>query len=368
MGVYSSNRTQLGMYNSDEIVANENYYGVVGACQMMLEGFQNDQAIFESVLAADFMEAVAVQEGAVEYSVVNEAGVSGFADKLKELVKKIWGKIKGLFETFIAKVNNVIIRDNKKFVEKYKKQVIVKSLDKMKYKWAEPNEAGFKQLATQLEVAKVTDAMDRCVGLSSDELKKIAEKVDDGSLLQELLGGVEPKEYSKEMHEKCFKEEEEVEGLDKGRLNECMDTLINSKASLKNIEDARKKADKAFGEMLKAIDKAKNTVLKNVPDKGDNVAGSIGKDGAYKYSGSADNAMTQLNTMHKVVSLANTAMSRSTGVLINETKFDIKQSRRVFAQAVTFNPKAVKENALLVEAAGEAAEYEVESSFNDYEM
>ena len=61
-------------------------------------------------------------------------------------------------------------------------------------------------------------------------------------------------------------------------------------------------------------------------------------------------------------------MSRISGVLIAETKFEIKQARRVFAQAAAFNAKAVKENALLVEAAGDAAEYEVESSFNDYEM
>lgn len=355
MGVYSSNRTQLGMYNSDEIVANENYYGVVGACQMMLEGFQNDQAIFESVLSADFMEAVAVQEGAVEYSVVNEASVSGFIDKLKEMVRKIWEKIKGLFQTFITKVNNVVVRDNKKFVEKYKKQVLTKNLGKMKYKWAEPKEAGFKALASQLEVSKLTDAMDRCNGLSVEELKKLGERVDNGDLLEEILG-VEAKEYAKEMHEKCFDDEEEQEGLESSRLTDCMHTLINSNTSLKNIEEAKKKADKAFNEMLKSIDKSRNAILKKVP----------AKDDAEKVK--SDTAMTELNTMHKVISVANTAMSKSTSALISETKFMIKQARRVFAQAAAFNPKAVKENALLVEAAADAADYEVESSFNDYEM
>lgn len=355
MGVYSSNRTQLGMYNSDEIVANENYVGVVGACQMMLEGFQNDQAIFESVLAADFMEAVAVQEGAVEYSTLNEASIGGFVDKLKELVKKIWEKIKGLYQTFIAKVSNVVIRDNKKFVDKYKKEVFGKNLSKMKYKWAEPKEAGFKALATQLEVVKVTEAMDKCHGLSTDELKKLNERVDNNELLEEILGA-EAKEYAKEMHEKCFDDEEEVEGLDSSRLNECMDTLINSKKSLKNIEEAKKKADKAFSEMLKSIEKSRNAVLKNIPSNDE------------KTRTESDKSMALLNTQHKVISVANTAMSKSTAVLMAETKALIKQSRRVFAQAVSFNAKAVKENALLIEAVGEAAEYEVESSLNDYEI
>lgn len=355
MGVYSSNRTQLGMYNSDEIVANENYYGVVGACQMMLEGFQNDQAIFESVLAADFMEAVAVQEGAVEYSVVNEASVSGFIDKLKEMAKKIWEKIKGLFQTFMTKINNVVIRDNKKFVDKYKKEVFSKNLGKMKYKWAEPNESAISALANQLTSTKVSETMDQCNGKNTDQLKKIAESVDNGELLEEILGA-DPKDYAKEMHEKCFGEEEEVEGLSSSRLTECIDTLINSNKSLKNIEEGRKAVDKALSDTLKSIEKSRNILLKNVPSD----------DATTK---SATNmAMTKLNTMSKVLSVANTSMSKMAAASIAETKFLIKQSRRVFAQAAAFNPKAVKENALLVEAVADAAEYEIESSFNDYEM
>lgn len=355
MGVYSSNRTQLGMYNSDEIVANENYFGVVGACQMMLEGFQNDQAIFESVLAADFMEAVAVQEGAVEYSVVNEASLGGFIDKLKEMVKKIWEKIKGLFQTFMTKINNVVIRDNKKFVDKYKKEVFSKNLGKMKYKWAEPKEAGFKALSAKAAAKELTDAMDDCIGRSANELNKIAEEANNGDLLEKLLG-CEPKEFNKEMHEKCFDDEEEVEGLSSARLTECVDTLINSNTSLKNIEDAKKASDKVFGDILKSIEKCKNGLLKNVPEKDEE-----------KRKGT-ELEMTRLNTMQKVVSVTNTGISKISSVLMTETKFLIKQSRRVFAQAAAFNPKAVKENALLVEAAADAAEYEVESSFNDYEM
>lgn len=355
MGVYSSNRTQLGMYNSDEIVANENYYGVVGACQMMLEGFQNDQAIFESVLAADFMEAVAVQEGAVEYSVVNEASVGGFIDKLKELVKKIWEKIKGLFQTFITKINNVVIRDNKKFVDKYKKEVFSKNLGKMKYKWAEPKDAGFTALCDKAEVKELTNAMDKCNSKSADELKKLAEAADNGDMLEELLG-CEPKEFNKEMHEKCFDDEEEVEGLSSSRLTECVDILINSRKSLKDIEDAKKLTDKAFSDMLKTIEKSRTALLKNIPEK----------DEAKRAE--TDLAMTKLNTTQKLISVANTAVSKVVSVLMTETKFGIKQARRVFAQAAAFNPKAVKENALLVEAVADAAEYEVESSFNDYEM
>lgn len=383
MGVYSSNRTQLGMYNSDEIVANENYYGVVGACQMMLEGFQNDQAIFESVLANDFMEAVAVQEGAVDYSVVNEAGIGGFIDKLKEMVRKIWEKIKGLFQTFITKVNNVVVRDNKKFVEKYKKEVLSKNLSKMKYKWSEPKKSGFRWLNDRISDVELSQAFDKTKNVGPDEVKKIAEEVDEGKYLEGILG-CELKEFAKEAHEKCFDDEEEVEGLDASRLSDCISVLIESKKALKEIEDNKKSVDKTFSQMMKRIEQARNIVIKSVPGKedGGHHQVNVGKDdksvNRYNIGYRTDNsekakqvnsdAMIRLNTMQKLISTANTAISKIAGAAIAENKFEIKQARRVFAQAAAFNPKAVKENALLVEAAADAAEYEVESSFNDYEM
>lgn len=363
MGVYSSNRSQLGMYNSDEIIANENYMGVTGAYQMMIEGFQNDQAIFESVLATDFMEAAAIQEGAA-IEVVTEASLSGFIEKMKELVKKAWEKIKGLFQTFIAKINNVVIRDNKKFVDKYKKEVLTKNLSKMKYKWAAPK--GHLNNLESLVGAAGASIDELLVEALSKDINKINEEADNGELLEDLLG-CEAKEFAKETHEQCFEDLEEVEGLDSSRLTYCMDVLISSSKTLKRVEKAKAEADKAYSNMLKEIEKAKNVAVKNVPSKDDKeITAKVG-DG-YEVKGKATNVMARLNTMTKVINVGNTAMSKISAALIAETKFEIKQARRVFAQAAAFNAKAVKENALLVEAAGDAAEYEVESSFNDYEM
>lgn len=371
MGVYSSNRSQIGMYNSDEIIANENYVGEIGALQMMTEGLQNDQAIFESIITADFMEAVAVNEG-TNLEVFTEAGAGGFIDKMKELVKKAWEKIKGLFATFIAKINNVIVRDNKKFVDKYKKEVLAKNLGKMKYKWAEPKENGLASV-TQAAGALIDSGMSKCA-ISAD-FKKVAEECDNGDYLESLLG-CEPKEFAKEAHEKCFADEEEEEGLASGRITDCMDILINSSKTLKEVEKVKTEADKTFSKMLKAIDKARNEVLKSIPGgkgAGEDKTVKIGDtDAGQSYNtgdkASKDSAMTRLNCMTKVISISNTFMSKSSAAVIAETKFGIKQARRVFAQAAAFNSKAVKENALLVEAAGEAAEYEVESSFTDYSM
>ena len=212
--------------------------------------------------------------------------------------------------------------------------------------------------------------MVECINANKSELEKLVEAADNGDLLEALLG-CEPKEFTKEIHEKCFADEEEEEGLSTSRLTECMDTLINSSKTLKSVEDNNKKFDKEFSSMLKAIDKARNTLVGKMPSNANkNVSVDI-KNGDTEYGMSqktGTDAMASLNAMTKIINIGNTAFSKFAAANIAETKFKIKQARRVFAQAAAFNAKAVKENALLVEAAGDAAEYEVESSFNDYEM
>ena len=61
--------------------------------------------------------------------------------------------------------------------------------------------------------------------------------------------------------------------------------------------------------------------------------------------------------------------SRLTSCGIKEMKFLISQARSVFAKAVSYNPKkSANENAVFMEAAGDAAIYDVMSSFESCEM
>ncbi|MGL5327852.1 MAG: hypothetical protein ACRDD7_01200 [Peptostreptococcaceae bacterium] len=369
MGVYSSNRTQLGAYNSDEIVANENYFGELGAVQMVIEGYQNDQALFEHVIDQDFAEATAVNEG-TEVAVVTEASVGGFIDKMKELVRKAWEKIKGLFQTFMTKVNNVIIRDNKVFVDKYKNKVLSNTgLSKMKYKWAQPKGSAKAEKLVAGAANEIDGALIDCLSNGADALAKQVQAVDNGDLLEAVLSkatdsSTDSKSFSKDFHESLFGDSEEVEGLDNSRITYCMDVLINSKKSLEGLEKSKKGMDKLFADTLKNIDKARNTVLKAVPGNDSVNIDVNGKGGKT----TTELAMKKLNTATKVIGVMNNGMAKIASAIITEAKFEISQARRVFAQAATFNGKAIKENALLVEAVGEAAEYELESSFNDYEM
>lgn len=376
MGVYSCNRSHLGAVNSEEIIANENYVGGVGALQMTLESLQNDQAIFEAVLGMDFQEAVAVNEG-VSMEVFNEASVSSFIEKIKEFVKKAWEKIKGLFQTFIIKFNNVVMRDNKSFVDKYKKQVSLKDLSKMKYKWAEP-----KKELEMIEVDKVQADVATLINeiVAAKDLNKINEVLDNGEKLDELLTtligtSTDSKQFNKDMTEAVFEDVEEVEGLDSQRLAMIMSVLTDKKI-IANIEKSKKEVDKYFTKLLADITKTTNKVGKNFPSKSEDIKTyeiKIGGEEDSTHNGSykakdAGNEIAKLNTIYKAVSVSQVAVNKYIGRFLEENKNHVKQCRRVFAQAASFNPKAVKENAVFIEAVGDAAEYELNSLIESYEI
>lgn len=396
MGMFSRNRTGLGSYSGEEIAANENYYGELGALQIALEGVQNDQDIFMACLENDFEETAGLMTGAItESQIIEEAGgaISGLLNKAKEMVKKLWAKIKGLFETFIKKVNSVIIRDNKKFVEKYKREVLSKDLSKMKYKASVPKDGWAGALDDLRDkrddmLTAAGNRIDNDIDACRTDYAKIDNKISDGSYLDDLcaeyMPGSDSESFEKEIHDSYFNDPEEIEGLNGKDLSEIM-TILCEKKLVSDLETTKKKVDKVFSDYLKAIDKAGAKMAKNIP--GDTVAKdgtsangtdyiNVGRDDGensrkleFKDKESKDSAMKQISAIQRLVSVSQGFYSRSTSAQIKEMKFLIAQARSVFAKAVTYNPKkSANENAIFMEAAGDAGFYDVMSSFENYEM
>ena len=103
MGIYSNTRyDNLGNYNVD-VAANESYNCVTGCAMALIEGYQNDFALFESAIHSDMAEIAAVNEGV---EVINE-GAKEIWSKLKEIFSKLLAKIKGIFKSFIARISGV---------------------------------------------------------------------------------------------------------------------------------------------------------------------------------------------------------------------------------------------------------------------
>lgn len=386
MGLYGRNTTSLGGHY--DVVANENYRGVDGALIALTEGYVNDQAIFEAVIGQDFAEAYAFSEGC-ELELVTESALSGAFDKLKAFVKKIWEKIKGLFKSFMTKLNSVIIRDNKKFVEKYKKEVTTKNLSKMKYKWCEPQSKGFDELRNALDddltATSVSLKLQDIFNYTENQIKKANEDIDDGDAEEDLLtsflasgNSTDSSSFSKDVHDECFDSEDTEEGLDTVRLNSIMKVLDGSAKELDNIKKAQSNVDKVFSNTLKEIDNAQKKVLNKIPKNAGDEAESYSvkiksssiPDSSIDSSAGTNNIQNnRLSLAHRVVSLMNTCYTKATSALIAETKFLIKQARSVFVKAAAYRAtnESMYSDYTYLDAVAESAGFEIESAFEDYE-
>lgn len=387
MGLFGRNATSLGGHY--DVVANENYRGVDGALVALTEGYVNDQAIFEAVIGQDFAEAYAFSEGC-ELEIVTESGLGGAFDKLKAFIKKIWEKIKGLLHSFIVKLNKVVITDNKKFVEKYKNDVLKKNLSKMKYKWCEPDDSKISGLASRISSSNIDTVLSGASNvfkMDEKQLQEINDNIDDGTKEDEvltLLAGVttDSSSFTKDVHEECFESETEEEGLDSSRLTDIMSTLVGSKKEIENVKKAQDNIDKVFKSLLNSIDKAQKDIMKKIPKeadskadnysisythKDDNVTKNIEVKGNRIGSNTLNNQ--RLSVAHRMASLYNTCFTRTCSALMAETKFKIKQARTVFAKAAAYRAtnESMYSDYVYLDAVAESAGFEIESAFEDYE-
>ena len=379
MGIYS--RHMEPEYN---VQANESYVGTLGCYNALIDMERNNRAIFEYNIARDFQEATMINEGASEEEMIafTEASLSGIIDAFKSMIKKIWEKIKGVFSTFIKKLDTVIIRDNKKFVEKYQRQVRTKNLSKLKYKYCKQLE-GFEELKTALTTG--TKLQTRAVELvqiayNDTASKNMREKIDNGELeadilsrcVSEKLKNVEMKDLAKEIHEMCFDSEESEEGLDSARLTEIILILQGDKTK-KEITDAQKTTDKHFKQVLKEIDNYSKELSKLKFEKDDNgndkpismKAPRKKSDRTFNSSEDVTNELKNIGTAQNSVSILENVHNRLVACFLNENKFRITQARKVFAKAVSYNDKAKNESTYL-DAVEEAAEYEINEMFEQY--
>ena len=93
--IYGKNTTSLGSYGSESVVAEEGYNGVVGSLQIMTESYINEGKMFKYLIEKDFQEAVDIKNGVFTESVeVVTDGAADIFNKIKEMIKKAWAKVK----------------------------------------------------------------------------------------------------------------------------------------------------------------------------------------------------------------------------------------------------------------------------------
>ena len=371
MGIYSTNR--YGSMADFEVVAAEGYNGEIGAAIALIEGYENDLALFNGVISTDFQEAAMINEGASyeEVYALQEGALSGAWAKLKEFFKKLIEKVKAIFHSFIAKFNSVFMKDSKEFYKKYLQDINRKS------SWE-----GFK-----CKVRPVKDTANIIVELkndltftvsaeSKDEIKKKIDNwdADDefariaGNSIDGLGTGVTSGEFEKEYMNLVFEDEEPKDDWSSADITGgYIGNILKDNKKLDALEKANKKLEDNIKKIISKIDKASNEISKidrTAPGEGINRVNKFDTDGAHS-SNNPDSKMTNAETLdkaqaayelaHKQATVTQEVILKYTGCSVKAYKEAAAQARRVYAAAVAFSPK---NESVFAAAVGDVAYYE----------
>lgn len=390
MGIYNAlNESYLGTSSINDVIADESYSDSTAGARALLESVQNDRAMFDALIAGDFSEAKAMHEGAINESdimVLTEGTVRDIWDKIVAGLKKVWSKIKGIFQSFLAKMDALITKDNKELYKKYSSEFARASWDKRTFKFRKRtnNEPSIDDFKTGLE--NLTAAVE---GKTAEQVKTATEDYKDEDnflrLLGQTIGNNEPSkesEYQKEMMDYMFEDiDKSTEGKDIGtsyiiKIMSTDYTIAKVKRDLaqterkftKAVKDAeREQRDKtkAYTDAEKANDGKKS---KGKDDDGNEIEITAedkqsNRDNANLDMLKADYAYTKAVTDERVC-------TKFTSAKLACVKFEYSQARAVFMKVVSGARRGAKnESSYDIDPMDtfidEACEFEVESHFDD---
>ena len=411
MGVYSFNSHITENYS---VQPDMSYTGLAGAATILAESYRDDLDIFNSVIESDFREAYArnsrsVNESAIE--VIKENAFTNFFEKIKKFFVAIWQKIKGLLTKFTDFVRNVVIRDNKKFVDATKDRIRGKNFSKFEYTYRPEKESLTKSTVVEVKAAvgklfpnevlfetmrPSTAIANYRVDFTPDKVKQIT-KDNSGKALKEKIYKAMGFDFSgsanlmEKLSKKYFGPEKTKTGATESDINKYAEILVGSKEEIKSAEDELKETNDWFTAILNNIDDLRKEVsdlisdvekngtknISNITRKNANGFGSNedvrGDDGRQKGEGQSgrSNAMTKgdlenvqrgLNVAYDAGKETSTVMAEILGGKIQLMKERIKEARSIYAKAVSYGPK--KESAFDMDEDFQAALYEAYS----YEM
>jgi len=368
--------------------------GVYSAQIAQIVGLQNEMALVEAGVKTDMQACLMVNEGVNENEVMNfsESAIGDMFNKIKEFFKKLWAKIKAIFNGFMARLEAKFGKNNKEFINKYKKDIIGKDLTDF-----EPSHRKKKTLEVisfdnlSVKVQKAGGHISTYDIINNKDISKEDEKFDGEDVKEKLLGSfigessVSEKEFEKEAFDKAF----EDETTDSVNINDIMTEMMGFKDTRKAIKKQYDNLNKDMNQIIKDLEKASNNNFKNSPvkdndnDEGSHTAvaydtdmsekgkakvystastswGAAGTDNKSKNARSENISKHQraLGMLSRTANIVQSAVLKATQVSLKIYDFNNKQNRSIFAKAVAYKRK--EESAIMEEAMAELAVWEAD--------
>lgn len=283
----------MGIYSTRGIYESSVDLDAVETEEIFEENF-TEAALRHTYEATCNLNNIMKSVGVLELSVFEETGeemvyeagaISGFFAKIKAAIMKIWQKIKSLFTKFFAKMQS-FGKDDKAFINKYKKELLKADMKDFEYK-------GYEFTIDKLKAKEVEDNMKSIAAVKlaygygesastnygdGFEPKQIFGDKDTSDILESVRAKaiasksstLDQSEFTKELFETFRNGESNKETLD--TKNKALDRgliinfLVNSSTSEKGIKDDYKGIEKSINEIIKKLDKAENENSKIAKD------------------------------------------------------------------------------------------------------
>lgn len=377
MGIFTnSDRTNIGSVDYAELIpANESYGCALGAAQALIDVYNNDMALFEAAIASDFNEVAAINEGATIVA-VNE-GAKEILTKVIEMFKKLLGKIKGIFEAFIAKLSSHC-KDNKKLYDKYKNKITgANGWKDFKVKVRKPKinndvrsaiDSAFDYKITEGKGGLTTynidgteimglkfDKLEKSDGYDSEEIKEQIMKARLDKSVKDKIDG-DMKNMEEEYMDLLFDEEEledewslgDITGLWVGGL------LADGNKWETAVKKANDKLTRCISKIINELDKIKTETSKKYLDKGSyndkekhktqgiNVDANLSitrQDMKTDFVNTGTTYETELkrySALQRVASNEQEVITKFTNTYMNVVKFTLAQARKVWTSAAAY--------------------------------
>ena len=374
MGIYSLNNTKLSTIDESTIIP-EPYEGLTGCLEALIDTETNIHRIFEATITNDIMCAVLENNGEYDrLESLQEASVSGVVASIKKFLMKVWAKIKGIFDSFLRRLDGVVMRDNKKYVEKYAKVVRTKDLSKMKHKCAQVKDSGMKALEAAAGGQGLQDiANDLVRAVSKDKnaakLENYKSKINDGDfeeyIVKECGLDVDYSKFTKEIHEMCYDDPEEHDGLPGSEVTAIIQKL-SAKSTVDDVKKVQAANNKYFQALIAQLDKASSAALKlgkddnefkyqydySKADSANSKTGNVhkGANGGDSRVQSAkgdkkwaqENFIANAGIAQRGINIVETVHNRIVSAYLKEMQYGISQARSIFTKAVNYNAKKAK--------------------------
>lgn len=375
MGFFTPNE-HSNLYKSYEFPVVEGYDGTVGCGLALIEGYQNDLALFSAAVTSDIAEMAMIQENAgIDIYVLQEAGISGMVDAIKKFFIKLGAKIKAIFTGFMAKLESYFTKDLKAYVKKYERSLDKKDYKDMKIKYMEVKNNSYT-VAEAYNPNKYTIIIAGDFTGSEEDIDKEYEDTDRSDLIKAAYHDIinnsidDNNDFDDWYHDELFNDAELKDDWDYSKIKLIAARLTANTKTISEIKTFYDKVNSDIKKIIKDIDTYDKKVTSKYKDNSTGKTKDLDLDQQFGVRRTADNrrgsgermepagtsnngknislkvATKQVSLMRQKASAYQDVVLHISQVVMKEAKVAIAQDKKVFAAAVAYKTMT-KESTLL---------------------